>query len=268
MRMQMEYQFIIAYFCERPHSKIKIRPSRLQTLFNLLKILLSVTRITITTGHAYFFSHYCPPQPWEFLVVTQFLCRWTRSTAATLEPYPGIRGSGDSGMPYTYVYVIWGSHNTLSSALLLMPFHMVLNEWHIKFFLFSAAFCFCDIFMNASKCSPSFFLHFYHPPPPSTFFFFCFFFCILCGSALGLFMRNATHSFLPVQLRPLFVCYCFANSSGQNAHTHTHTHSRTHGDMAGKPFSTQICSISNGSTTISVFFSPRFSVAFFLTASC
>lgn len=109
-------------------------------------------------------------------------------------------------------------------------------------------------------------------PPPSPFnhffLFFCFFFCILCDSALGLFMRNATHSFLPVQLRPLFVCYCFANSSGQNAHTHTHTHSRTHGDMAGKPFSTQICSISNGSTTISVFFSPRFSVAFFLTASC
>lgn len=37
MRMQMEYQFIIAYFCERPHSKIKIRPSTLETLFNLLK---------------------------------------------------------------------------------------------------------------------------------------------------------------------------------------------------------------------------------------
>lgn len=127
MRMQMEYQFIIAYFCERPHSKIKIRPSRLQTLFNLLKILLSVTRITITTGHAYFFSHYCPPQPWEFLVVTQFLCRWTRSTAATLDLYPGIQGSGDSGIRGCHIrtYTLYGDL-TIRSPLLLMPFHMVL----------------------------------------------------------------------------------------------------------------------------------------------
>lgn len=229
MRMQMEYQFIIAYFCERPHSKIKIRPSRLQTLFNLLKILLSVTRITITTGHAYFFSHYCPPQPWEFLVVTQFLCRWTRSTAATLEPYPGIRGFGDPRMPYTYVYVIWGSHNTLSSALLLMPFHMVLNEWHIKFFLFSAAFCFCDIFMNASKCSPSFFLHFYHPPPPSTIFFFFFVFssvfCVTqlwvysCGMRRIVFCQYNSVPFLFVIVLPTVQA---------KTHTHTRTHTVAH----------------------------------------
>lgn len=101
MRMQMEYQFIIAYFCERPHSKIKIRPSRLETLFNLLKILLSVTRITITTGHAYFFHTIVRPSrgnSWlshNFYVaeLAQQRLLWNRIRGFG---DPRIQGSGDA----------------------------------------------------------------------------------------------------------------------------------------------------------------------------
>lgn len=121
-----------------------------------------------------YFTLYPPPKKWEFLVVTEFLCRWTRSAlwrsaAATLDR-PDTTDSGLYSNP--------GTHNPFSAA---DAFHMVLNEWHIKFFLFQLRFVFATFLWmprNISSLSirplPGYPLHW------------------------GLFMRNATHSFLPV----------------------------------------------------------------------
>lgn len=116
MRMQMEYQFIIAYFCERPHSKIKIRPSRLQTLFNLLKILLSVTRITITTGHAYFFHTIVRPSRGNSWLSHNF---YVAELAQQRLLWNRIRGFGDPGIRGCHIrtYTLYGDL-TIRSPLL------------------------------------------------------------------------------------------------------------------------------------------------------
>lgn len=79
-----------------------------------------------------------------------------------------------------------------------------------------------------------------------------------CGMRRIVFCQFASPQ--PRATRRPFVCYCFANSSVQFSSSHTvytlpcpalPTPTGRHG---WEPFSTQICSISNGSTTISVFF--------------
>jgi len=114
------------------------------------------------------------------------------------------------------------------------------SEWMTHKVLFiSAAFCFCDIFMNASKS----------PPFPSPYFFYAPQLRVYsCGMRRIVFCQSS-RPFLFVIVLPTV-----------QAKTHTH------GDMAGKPFSTQICSISNGSTTISVFF--RLALCFFSSCWC